>query len=311
MYPFLNNNIIISDKCQAKIKRLQERVIFKEKLLKPVKTIFDSKTYKTQANDKMKRFSDCGKFLTLDPITGEILQANFCKMRICPVCNYIKSSINFYKIRDCVQYIKSKYNSEFIFMTLTIKNCSGEELSKTIDHILQSFNRLRNRKTWKKSVQGLIRGLEITYNKENNTFHPHIHMLVAVPEDYFSSENEKYITIEKLRNWWSESAKLDYFVQVDIRKVEKSDNAIAEVAKYSIKMAEILNAKSDETQIQATETIFNCTYGRRLIGTSGIFKEAMKQLKISDMNDFNIESLRKNHEITIDLIWENNTYKEL
>ena len=69
-----------------------------------------------------------------------------------------------------------------------------------------------------------------------NTFHPHIHILCAVPADYFSADSNKYITIEKLREWWTESAELDYFVQVDIESINQTDNAVAEVAKYAIKI---------------------------------------------------------------------------
>lgn len=311
MEPIFFNNNIFSQKCQTKLKKLNERVIFKEKLLDAVKYVFNSEKFAHSAENKINNFNSCGKYLNIDYETGEILKANFCKMRICPVCNYIKSSINFYKIKNCVQYIKEKYKAEFIFISLTVENCSKEKLAETITHLLQSLNRLNNRKTFKRSVLGFIRGLEITYSKKRDDFHPHIHMIVAVPQDYFYANNKNYITIDKLREWWTESARLDYFVQVDIRKVDKSDNAISEVAKYSIKMAEILNACSDEKQIKATQTVYECTYGRRLIGTSGVFKEALKVLKISDMDSFELESLRQNHKTKIDLTWENGNYKEL
>jgi plasmid rolling circle replication initiator protein Rep len=280
-------------------------VLFKEDLLPAITEVFNENSFRTISENKIKRYSDCGKYLQIDPETGEIIRANFCKMRLCPVCNYIKSSINFYKIRECVQHIKKENNANFIFLTLTVANCEPENLSETITHVLKSFNRLRSRKTWQDSILGVIRGLEITYNNKNNTFHPHIHMLAAVPEDYFYSNNKNYITIEKLRNWWKESANLNYHVQVDIRKVDSSDNAIAEVAKYSIKMAEVLQAKSDENQIEATKTINNSVHGRRLIGALGVFKKSLKELKIKDLDELNLETLEQNHEKITELIWDN------
>lgn len=300
---FFTNDIILSEICQAKLKRITERVQYKEYLQYPITKVFEGTTWKASENDKLKRFMDCGKFLTIDPETGNIMKANFCKQRLCPVCNYIKSCINWHKIRNCVEWIKeNEEGSHFIFMTLTVRNCTAENLTATIDQIVQGFRRLTNRRTWKNAVTGAIRGLEITYNEKENTYHPHIHILTAVKSDYFNENSGKYITIEQLREWWSESAKIDYFVQVDIKAINQTDNAIAEVAKYAIKMSNLLKADTCEQLIKATQTIYRCTHGRRLIATLGNFKQAMKELNISDLDEFEIEE-KNTHSTAIDCIW--------
>lgn len=300
---FFDYNIILSEKSQAKIERLINRVNYKDYLIYPVTEVLKDTSWRAEESEKIKRFEDCGKFITLDPETGNILKANFCKQRLCPVCNYIKSCINWHKIRNCVEWIKEKEEgTNFIFMTLTVKNCKQEELTDTINNILDGFRRLTNRRTWKATVKGAIRGLEVTYNEKENTFHPHIHILASVPADYFLQTSNKYITIEQLREWWSESARLDYFVQVDIKAIEQTDNAIAEVAKYSIKMSDILKADSCEEMIQATRTIYQCTYGRRLIATLGNFKEAMQDLKQGDLDELELEC-KMQHENKIEMLW--------
>lgn len=296
----------LSEKCQERIKRFRERVFFKEYLSIPMAEVMERLRYKASANDRIQRFRDCGKYLSIDPGTGQILKANFCKQRLCPVCNYISSCIAWHKISASIGFIRAKHPAvQFVFMTVTVRNCQAGELSEKLDEVLQGFRRLTNRKTWKDRTLGVLRGLEITYNAKSRSYHPHIHMLVAVDGEYFSKENKKYITVETLRKWWSESARLDYHVQVDIRKVDSEDNAVAEVAKYAVKTADILKADSDDEQITATYTLHQCIYGRRLKATTGVFKEAFKELKLGDLDELELDSV-SSHENAVDIIFDDN-----
>ena len=298
---FINNNTI-DEKSQAKIQRIADRILYKEKLVAPVTEIYTANSFRASAEEKAKRFSECGKYLEVDAETGQIKKANFCKERLCPVCNYLKSCNNWRKIKATIENIREKDKSlQFIFLTLTIKNCAPEELSDKIDQLLSGFKRLTNRKTWKASITGTLRGLEITYNPEQNTFHPHIHILASVPEKYFT---DNYITIEKLREWWKESAKIDYFVQVDIRATSGDDEAISEIAKYSIKTAEILKANTPRQQLDAISKMQKAVYGRRLIATTGIIKETMRLLNLGDFDEVisGSEPIGEN----IKLIWSDN-----
>lgn len=280
------NDTTFSAECQGKLQRLCDRILYKEELKFSVEQIYSNSTHLTPESKNFEWFVNCGKFLTIDNETGKILKANFCKQRLCPVCNYVKSSVTWHKINACVQWLKENIQGvQFIFMTLTVENCKGEELNNTINHLMASFRKLTNRKTWQRSIVGAIRGLEITYNKKMNTFHPHIHILCAVPADYFSADSDKYITIEKLRQWWTESAELDYFVQVDIEAINQTDNAVAEVAKYAVKMSDILSADIDN-RLSASQIVYDATYGRRLIATMGYFRKAIKALNLSDLDEF-------------------------
>lgn len=279
------NYITLSEECQSKLQRLTDRILYKENLLFTIEQIYNNSKHLSPESQLFNRFADCGKYLVIKSDNGEIKKANFCKQRLCPVCNYIKSTVNWHRIKNCVEYLKTEYNYKFVFMTLTVKNCSAEDLQETIDNLLQSFRRLYNRRSFKKSIKGSIRGLEITYNKAAKTFHPHIHLLCAVPEDYFDSNSKNYVTIEKLRKWWSESAKLNYYVQVDIRGIDQSDNAVAEVAKYAIKMSSLIDDTNKLNEIKATQCIYEFTYGRRLIAALGCFKKAMQVLNIKDFDE--------------------------
>ena len=244
------------------LERISERIEIKNRLLKYYRTALE--------NDVVfMRMLQCGTFIGLDN-NGKIGAANFCKNRICPVCNYRKSSNAWGKIYKAVLSHKDKY--KYILITLTVRNCSPENLVNTIDDMMFSFKRITNRKTWKNSIKGFVRGLEITFNADENTFHPHIHVLCAVPDDYFFN-SDLYINAELLTAWWQQSARLDYRPDTDIRAVNDTKSGVAEVAKYALKMSDILaSSQIDKNRLTALKTLYKAVFGRRLSSTAGVFR---------------------------------------
>ncbi|ELU5588800.1 protein rep [Clostridium perfringens] len=127
----------------------------------------------------------------------------------------------------------------FLFLTLIIKNCVGEELSSEIDKIFNSFKLLLKRKKVKNAVIGYFRGLEVTYNEECDTYHPHFHIILMVNKSYFKKSN-KYLTQKDLTNLWKDCLKVDYTPIVNVKAFKTSSKehtrkSICEVAKYTVK----------------------------------------------------------------------------
>ena len=287
----MNNYNIINISCQEILPRLSERMQYKDILTPYIVKLYKNEydrdfIIETSCKNKADNFKDCGTNIWLDEL-GHITGANFCKQRLCPVCNYRRSTLMWHKIH---QIINEFGNNEFVFITLTVRNCKGEELSKTIDHMLASFKRITNRRTWRRNFIGYVRGLEITYNATKDTFHPHVHILVATSENYFKSD---YVDIHTLRSWWVESARLDYFVQVNIEKVKNKEKAVAEVAKYAVKMSDILATEISSQRLRATQILASCLNGRRLISTGGEITKKARLLKISLDDDYDEFSARE------------------
>lgn len=282
---------IISQKSQTILKRIEERAIYKNKLLPYIKQIYDGDYGEnkiiTRSENKYINFENCATDLWIDEESGQITGANFCKQRLCPVCNYRRSTMLWHKVSNVISDIQN----EKLLITLTVKNCTGDNLKTTIDGILESFHRLTSRRMWKKNIVGFIRGLEITYNSQEDTFHPHIHILAIASENYFK---EDYIDVHTLRKWWTESARLDYYVQVDIRKIKTTDKAVAEVVKYAVKMADILQQDADEKRLRATQTLASCIVGRRLISTGGLIKKLAKAKNICIDDEIDLSEKREN-----------------
>lgn len=265
------------------LPRVAEKMRYKE-ILKPYiariyKNDYDTNfLLKNRCENLIKNFEECGKEILISE-HQEILGAKFCHQRICPICNYRKSTKTWHKMHEIVSHLENK---DYVLITLTVKNCNAEILAKTLSELLQSFKRLTNRKTWQKAFTGYFRGVEITYNAKENTYHPHIHVLAHCSNSYF---RENYIDNDKLRQMWQKSARLNYYVQTDIRKVENNKKGIAEVAKYAVKMSSILETTITSQKLKAVQILNSVLYKRRLVALGGDIKKVAQELNIDIESD--------------------------
>lgn len=77
---------------------------------------------------------------------------------------------------------------------------SADELKDELDKVLYGFKKLMLKSEIKKAIKGWFRGLEITHNTDKksqsyDTYHPHIHMILAVRKGYFTGK--EYIKHER------------------------------------------------------------------------------------------------------------------
>ena len=260
--------------------------------------------------------SHCASFL-LYRVNGKgdkrLKNADFCRARLCPMCNWRKSLKIFSQTSQITDYMLEHYPStRFIFTTFTQKNCSFETLEDAIRAMNTAFAKLTSKSQkyafsagFKKNLLGYMRAIEVTYNPKTHTFHPHIHTIFAVKPAYFGGSN--YINHADWRIMWQEAMKLDYLPQVDVqtikvkKKASSSDPlenvdldikktqqamvaAVAETAKYPVKMDGILELK-EETAVAVIIALSNALRGKRLVVFGGLFLDCQKALKLDDMED--------------------------
>ena len=261
------NYNIDSEKCQATINQLEIKKRIHERLYNDLCKSFRNTKHSTIL--KEQRIKECGTLIQLNE-NGEIISANFCKNRYCPICQWRKSRKSFAILYESQKIVESYGKYEFLFLTLTIKN--KKNLSEGITHILESFKRLQDTKNYRQVVKGFVRTLEITYNYESKEWHPHLHLLLAVPDDYFVN-NKLYLDHEQWVNMWKIAIQSDYYPMVNIQKVDEKERekAIAEIAKYVVKPISIELSK--ETELTYTE-LLKSTYNRRLTSMGGVYREA-------------------------------------
>lgn len=247
---------------------------------------------------KAQNVANCGTYLEFAKYADaqyKLHRANFCRDRLCPLCSWRRSRKVFGQISQIMNLIEKDY--EFIFLTLTVRNCEGEDLPATIDKMNRAWRRFLRYTRIKNICKGFFKALEITFNKkrEFDPFHPHFHIIIAVPKNYFKSED--YIKHDEWLNLWRKAMQDPKITQVDVRKVQPKDAtdsgadfadaiksvsaSVREIAKYSVKASHYLFI--DEHLTDYCVSIFtDALKGRRLCALGGCFDEAHKKLQLDD-----------------------------
>lgn len=263
---------VLDDRCGKKSKPWRVKKIRALKLADSYKRIGQAK--------KAIRVRFCGSQLSfaVEVQSGKkrLSSADFCRERLCPMCAWRKSLKCFHevsRVMDAVQSADS--NLVPLFLTLTLRNCTGADLSNTLDIIFQGWNRLNSNDRMKRIIKGWFRALEVTYNFKVDTFHPHIHAILMVDKSYFTGKD--YIDTRDWVKLWRKTLRLDYDPICYIRKVRGGNKALKEVSKYAVKDTDIF--KDD---IVITDKLVSILSGalksRRLYAYGGILKVIAKQL---------------------------------
>ena len=269
-------------------------------------------SYKRLGEKKYYRVIDCSTFLEFGVTKTsslKLLQANFCKVRLCPMCAWRRSLKIFGQVSKVMDQVEKNYNYRYIFLTLTVKNCYSEDLKDTLDLMTKSFNKLSERKAFKKAIKGYFRSLEITYNKEDNTYHPHFHLILAVNKSYFT-DKDYYLSQENWTRLWKESLQVDYTPVVDVRRVKSKDKnfskVIAETAKYTVKSEDFLIKKEDGKIDEAltdevVATLDKALHRKRLVSFGFLFKDIHRQLNLDDAENGDLKKTDNEDELRDDL----------
>ena len=304
MFQNVKNSINESQKVVKKKKEHKETVsefrkhkIMSEKLpprYRQIGMLYDDNRFLNWSD----RVSECGSYLEFYNWQNaglKVKTANFCQDRLCPSCNWRRSLRMFAKlskITQSSQYIETNYKN--IFLTLTVRNCNIDELHNLIENIFYSFDKFLKNKAIKSVIKGYFRALEITYNSKTKTFHPHLHLILAVPKSYYKTY---YLSQEKLTFIWQKSLDVDYKPIVDIRKF-KDKKGIAEASKYVIKSDDKFLKNIDNSALRILRLELANV---RLVGFGGIFKTIAAELKLT-VNDDVVENEIPENDILVEIL---------
>ena len=220
----------------------------------------------------------CGK----SHVTGEDL----CRDRFCPVCTWRLSMRRFARMVQIVDGLRHEHaDSEWAFVTLTVENCKPSELGRTLDEMAHAWDIIMRRKATRESIIGWARSLEVTYNQQTHTLHPHYHVLCLMAPGY--SGTDTY-----LQNAWIST--------VDLRAVPKAQDtqrvqclaadqtgddpdavvsAILETYKYTVKSKDL-----QEMPLKIFRELSEGLKNRRMVAFGGVVKQYAKTLDI-DVED--------------------------
>lgn len=246
--------------------------------------------------DRAQLVINCGTYIGIAETDGgeaAIVEANFCKQRLCPACSWRRSVKIYGATSRILDYIDQEQGAavKYLFLTLTVRNVPLPRLSETIDHMAEAYHRMTMNKAWKRRVLGAMRTLEVTINPETHEAHPHYHLILAVPKGYASKKDKLYWTHADWQAKWQQAARLDYAPQVSIERVRGRKAGVAEVSKYMAKDVDYLidsqaaHMGTEEAEALTDYLVSNLTEqlrGRRLISYTGILRKAQQALRIKD-----------------------------
>lgn len=238
--------------------------------------------------NKAERVASCGSWLEFgvcpEGHERRLKSAMFCQVRLCPMCAWRRSLMIFHQLNEVLHEAVKREKMRFIFLTLTVRNVSGEELPEAITHLFQSWQRLMQRKVVRDVTVGWFRALEVTRNPKRKDYHPHFHILLGVKPSYFGSG---YIKQSEWVLLWQDALRVDYMPVVDVRTVKPKregqtvEAAVAEAGKYAVKPGDYLLEDSDEAA-EAVRIFDQALRSRRLVAYGGLFREIRRDLKMED-----------------------------
>lgn len=237
-----------------------------------------------------------------------LLGTELCRDRFCPVCNWrrtLKLHSRLYKALPVM--LDAHKGCQFLLVTLTIKNCYNYNLKETLSLLTRGFTKLMKRKEISSAWHGYIKTVEVTCDHDAKS-HPHIHAMIAVDDDYFTSS--KYIQQKRLIALWRDCLKLSYNPWVNIQKIKPkitrldgSDaagrvdielddgtvGALHEVLKYQTKATDIIDHP------EWARAIAPQMAGTRAIDFGGWFKDALQQTDGRNADDLIV--INSDHEV--------------
>ena len=220
----------------------------------------------------------------------KLKSANFCRLRLCPMCQWRRSLKMFGQVQTITDKILERDKStRFLFATFTVKNVDAENLETCINILNNKFLYLVSKnktfapaKKLKQNLLGYLKAVEVTYNTKDKTYHPHLHVIFAVKSTFFKNK-QNYMTKKEWIELWQQALGVDYKPQTDIRAIKSGTaKAVAEVAKYPVKTAPILSLPDDEA-VEVLKTLTLSLNKKRFVAYGGIFKTVKQELKFQDV----------------------------
>lgn len=245
-----------------------------------------SQIYLAVDEAKAERLSACANFLGYTSVGDKktLTSANFCRVRLCPICQWRRSLKLYSQVSKIFSAIElDKPGLKYIFVTLTVPNVQAQALNDTINSMMIAWNKFTKYKDFSARVKGFYRGMEITHNIFNNTFHPHFHCVFAVNSSYFNSKI--YYKQSDWTNLWSKASGVQNPI-VDVRRIKGDPaKAVAEVVKYTVKEADYIFPYDYDKSVEIVALLNTVLNNRRFVSFGGILKEYHKKLNLDDVDD--------------------------
>lgn len=241
-----------------------------------------------------------------------------CRTRLCPMCSWRLSLKTYKVVRQITTAIAGRYGNDFVFITLALRNCSAEQLDATIDNLLQAYRRLYMLADLRAAFDGMMRTMEVTYNADADTYHPHLHIIAHCRSGYYTHAAGIYITQTRLLDLWQQCLRVDYAPTAHIQVLRGRTDAelaksIAEVSKYCVKGTDFTAVGLLQSEQAAVlGVLYRALHGRRLTSYQGLYRSIKRELALDETDYTDIsESDISAAEHVFTWVYNRRTYWEL
>jgi hypothetical protein len=239
---------------------LRDRYVLQEKLVEALENTEYHQHIASKVENCRKRFNR--KRCEQNHTWAVPSESNSCALRICPHCAHRRSKILAARTQALLMG-----KEQLRYAVLSERN--SDNLQAGVASLWKAWTRLRRSVRWKRKVKGCIVALEVTYNADKKTWHPHLNVLM---------EGE-YFPFEELNQAWikaTEGNGRSSRIQAATKGVEH------ELLKYVLKVA----TRDKETselhllfdQSAALDEFLSGVYGVRLLRSYG----TLHGLKLED-----------------------------
>lgn len=212
---------------------------------------------------QLARFHDCGKeawvIRSIEDPTRYRVAANTCHNRWCVPCQRDRSRVI---ARNLLELVEGKTTR---FVTLTLR-ADGDSLTARVDRLHKCFAKLRKTLLWKRKVKGGAAFLEVQYNADRQSWHPHLHLIIT----------GSYIPKVELSNTWLRIT--GDSICTDIRMAESPEKAAYYVTKYVSKPFDAAVTRDRAPLTEAVESLANA----KMCITFGGFRGKLLTARPSD-----------------------------
>lgn len=230
------------------------------------------------------------QFLVSGDGTRQLSAANFCQLRLCPMCISRRAKRAAFKLSQVLDLVEAEHGAKYLFLTLTVKNVDGDHLGEALGNLTAAWSKLRRHRHVAAAVKGWFRSIEIT--RKGKGYHPHIHAILAVSPEYFTGRSGQYIPHAEWVRRWRLALGVDYDPSVRIQtakakgEVEGGKAAALEAAKYAVKDEDYIDPKlKDQEAAQIVKDYTEALRRRRLTAYGGWMLEAARALDAEDLED--------------------------
>lgn len=252
----------------------------------------------TNQIEKATRVLNCTNFLTYEYINNEFIRlkrVNLCRERLCLNCQLAKSRELIKQLFWSVPRLEISQDETIQFVTLTTKNCRGEELKETIQKMIKKqVAFFRHYK-----IKDFFRSIEITYNENNGTYHPHLHLIALINKKsgfpFFEKEKGEEGANRIKKEWYKWLGIENEFGYNMATTYEiKNTKAIFEVCKYCSKVEDLEKQEVLKTLDREIKSL-------RLKTPSGQFKTLAQEYK-KECSTIKLQELKFLEDAEIQLI---------